>query len=166
MRPLIATHAAAASVALLLGGHLLLRRRKGDLLHRRVGLVWVAAMYFTVVSSFWIRELHPGSFSWIHGLSLFTFCTLSVGVWAALTGRARLHRSFVTGSYLGLVGAFFGAVAVPQREIPQLLVSSPVTFAGALLGCLLFAVTVVRVAALRPGTVRNVPAPPTRARPS
>lgn len=154
MSLLIATHAAAASVALLLGGHLLRRRRKGDLLHRRVGLVWVAAMYFTVLSSFWIRELRPGSFSWIHGLSLFTFCTLTVAVWAALTGRARLHRSFVTGSYFGLAGAFLGAVAVPTREIPQLLVTSPVVFAAALLGCCAAAWGVVRLA--RPRSRRRL----------
>jgi uncharacterized membrane protein len=149
MNSLVAIHAAVATVALLLGGHVLLRRRKGDQLHRRVGVAWMAAMYFTVLSSFWIQELEPGSFSWIHGLSAFTFCTLSLALWAALTGRARLHRAFATGSYLGLVGAFLGAVAVPQRDVPQLLVDSPATFAGAVLGCCAVAVAVVRLAGRR-----------------
>jgi uncharacterized membrane protein len=149
MTLLVAIHAAVATVALLLGGQLLLRRRKGDALHRRVGVVWMTAMYFTVVSSFWIRELDPGSFSWIHGLSAFTFCTLTVALWAALTGRARLHRAFATGSYLGLIGAFLGAVAVPQRDIPQLLVHSPVVFAGAVVGCCAVAIAVVRLAGRR-----------------
>jgi uncharacterized membrane protein len=149
MTVLVAVHAAVATVALLLGGQLLLRRRKGDALHRRVGAVWLAAMYFTVVSSFWIQELEPGSFSWIRGLSAFTFCTLSAALWAALTGRALLHRAFATGSYFGLVGAFLGAVAVPQRDIPQLLVDSPATFTAALLGCCAVAVVVVRLAGRR-----------------
>ncbi len=98
-------------MALVLGAYNLIHRPKGDRRHRLIGRVWVVAMYWTVLSSFAIRELRPGHFSWIHGLSLFTFVTLSIGLWAALTHRVRLHRQFITGSYLGLVGAFIGAVA-------------------------------------------------------
>ncbi len=58
---LIALHAAGATVALLLGGWLVARRRKGDLLHRRVGRVWMADMYWVAFSSFGIQRLHPGS---------------------------------------------------------------------------------------------------------
>jgi uncharacterized membrane protein len=149
MSPLVATHAAVATVALILGAQLLLRRRKGDRLHRRVGAAWATAMYFTVLSSFWIPALDPAQFSWIHGLSAFTFCTLTAAVLAARSGRARLHRSFAVGSYLGLVGAFVGAVAVPRREIPQLLVHSPATFAAAALACGAVALLVVRLAGHR-----------------
>src|SRR5262249_40434745 len=107
----IVPHAVGAAVALVLGAYNLIRRTKGDRRHRWIGRVWVIAMYWTVLSSFAIRELRPGHFSWIHGLSLFTFVTLSIGLWAALTHRVGLHRRFMTGSYLGLVGAFIGAVA-------------------------------------------------------
>jgi hypothetical protein len=35
------------------------------------------------------------------------------------------HRRFIAGSYLGLVGAFVGAVPVPTRDIPQLAMHRP-----------------------------------------
>jgi uncharacterized membrane protein len=122
---LIAAHASGATLALALGAVVVLRRRKGDVLHRRLGRVWVVAMYWTVISSFWVRKLNPGHLSWIHGLSAFTFITLTVAVWAALTHRVDLHKGFVLGSYFGLLGAFLGAVAVPQRLVPQLAVHRP-----------------------------------------
>ncbi|BCY08053.1 DUF2306 domain-containing protein [Actinoplanes sp. L3-i22] len=115
----IALHAGGATVALALGAWNLLRPVKGDRPHRWVGRVWVVSMYWVVLSSFVIKKLRPGHFSWIHGLSVFTFVTLSIGLWAAVTHRIDLHRQFMTGSYLGLVGALIGAVVVPQRDIPQ-----------------------------------------------
>ncbi|HET7328131.1 MAG TPA: DUF2306 domain-containing protein, partial [Nocardioidaceae bacterium] len=125
MMPLVAAHALGASLALLLGAVNLLRRTKGDRPHRMIGRVWVVSMYWTVLSSFFIRELDPGGFSWIHGLSVFTFVTLTIGLWAAMTGRIQTHRGFMRGSYLGAVGAFVGATVVPQRDIPQLAVDHP-----------------------------------------
>jgi uncharacterized membrane protein len=114
---------------LVLGAYQLLRRTKGDRAHRWVGRVWVAAMYWTVLSSFVIKRLRPGHFSWIHGLSVFTFITLSIGLWGAYTHRVQIHRNFLTGSYFGLVGAFIGAVVVPSRLIPQWAVHQPLGLA-------------------------------------
>ncbi|HJQ44538.1 MAG TPA: DUF2306 domain-containing protein [Jatrophihabitantaceae bacterium] len=156
---LIAAHASGASIALLLGAYNLLHRPKGDLTHRRVGRIWVVAMYWTVVSSFWIKELHPGHFSWIHGLSVFTFCTLTIGLWAARTGRIKQHRDFMTGSYFGLVGAFLGAVTVPVRAIPQLAVHYPELLAVATAGCATVAAAVIRLCRSGPAEVAS-PAEP------
>lgn len=125
MPAFIAAHAIAASLALLLGAVNLLRRPKGDAVHKIVGRVWVVTMYWTVLSSFFIRRLNPGSFSWIHGLSVFTFVTLTIGLWAAVTGRIAMHRGYMRGTWFGTVGAFIGAVAVPQRDVPQLAVHHP-----------------------------------------
>jgi uncharacterized membrane protein len=121
----IALHAGGATIALALGAYQLLRRTKGDRAHRWVGRVWVVAMYWTVLSSFVIKRLRPGHLSWIHGLSVFTFLTLSIGLWAGMTGRIPIHRGFMTGSYFGLVGAFIGAVVVPSRLIPQWAMHQP-----------------------------------------
>ncbi len=79
--PLVATHAVAATLAMVLGAVNVLRRRRGDAPHRFIGRVWLVAMYFTAFSSFWIQDLRPGSYSWIHGLSAFTIVTLSLGLW-------------------------------------------------------------------------------------
>lgn len=144
MEWVIPAHAAVATLALTLGAYNLLRKSKGDRSHRVVGRVWVAMMYATVLSSFSIRELTPGRFSWIHGLSAFTFITLTIALWAAMTGRIRTHQRFVTGSYLGLVGAFIGAVAVPVRYLPRNVVERPAEVAFALLGCIVVTIAIVR----------------------
>jgi uncharacterized membrane protein YeaQ/YmgE (transglycosylase-associated protein family) len=111
-----------------------------------IGRVWVASMYWTVLSSFFIREINPGGFSWIHGLSVFTFITLTIGLWAAMTGRVQTHRGFMRGSYFGTVGAFVGATVVPQRDIPQLAVHHPILLSVATLGVSLLAWTIVALA--------------------
>jgi uncharacterized membrane protein len=131
---LIAAHATGATLSLVLGGYLVIRRRKGDRRHRRLGRVWMVAMYWTVISSFWVKELHPGHFSWIHGLSVFTFVTLTVALWAALTGRVHTHKSYVLGSYFGLVGAGIAASAFPQRLVPQLAMHRPLVLVVAVAG--------------------------------
>ncbi len=156
---LVTAHALGASLALTLGGWQLLRRARGDRAHRMIGRVWVVAMYWAVLSSFFIRELDPGSFSWIHGLAAFTFVTLSLGTWAAIRGRIGLHRHFMLGSYLGLIGAFLGAVVVPQRDIPQLLVQRPVVLAAAAAAVVIATVTVIAVCTGHPAR-RRAPLPP------
>jgi uncharacterized membrane protein len=152
---LIPLHASGATIALVLGAYQLIRRVKGDRRHRIIGAVWVVAMYWTVISSFFIQELNPGSFSWIHGLSVFSFVTLTIGLWLGLAGRGRRrwalhHRGFMTGSYLGLVGAFVGAVVVPVRTIPQWAADQPFALAAAALGCIAVAVAIILLSGRRP----------------
>ena len=122
-------------------------------------------MYWTVLSSFFITELDPGHFSWIHGLSALTFVTLSLGTWAAIRGRIDLHRRFMRGSYVGLIGAFLGAVAVPQRDIPQLLVHRPLVLAAAVTAVAIATVTVVAVCSGHPRGARSALRQPDRAAP-
>jgi uncharacterized membrane protein len=118
---LIAVHAIAAGYSILFGAWQLLARAGGGPVHRVIGRMWVAAMYAVILTSFGIRTLN-GGFSWLHELSIFTFCTVTVGLWAARTGRIGAHRAFMRGSYFGVLGAFVGVVAVPDRRIPQLAV--------------------------------------------
>jgi uncharacterized membrane protein len=145
--PLIAAHAAGATLALMLGAYVVLRRRKGDLLHRRLGVVWVVTMYWVAVSSFGIQELSPGHFTWIHALSAWTIVSLTVAVWAAMTHRVRTHRRYVVGSYLGLVGAGIAATAFPVRLVPQTVVHHPAALLVAVAGIALLATGIVRAAA-------------------
>src|SRR5436309_13181240 len=115
---LIACHAAGATLAVILGGYLVARRRKGDLLHRRVGRVWMLDMYWVGFSSFGIKELSPGHFTWIHGLSAWTLFSLTMALWAAATHRVQQHKQWVIGTYAGLCGAGLAAVAFPVRLVP------------------------------------------------
>jgi uncharacterized membrane protein len=155
---LIALHALGATFSLVVGALVLLRRRKGDLAHRRVGRVWMAAMYWTAGSSFGIRALHPGHLSWIHGLSAWTLVSLTVALWAARTHRMKLHRDFVVGSYFGLVGAGLAAMAFPERLAPQLLIHRPLVFASVVAAVTIAALAVTRACGLT-SRRRNPPDP-------
>lgn len=129
---LVTAHAAGATLAVLLGAYNLWLSRKGDLLHRRVGRIWFVLMYWVAFSSFGIKRLHPGHFSWIHGLSAWTIVSLTVALWAAMTHRVDLHKGFVAGSYFGLLGAGIAALAFPQRLVPRTAMHAPLTLLAAL----------------------------------
>lgn len=162
--PLIALHALGATFSVAAGAIVLLTPRKGNFAHRRLGLVWMGAMYWTAFSSFGIRELRPGHFSLIHLLSLWTIISLTVALWAAVTGRRATHRGWVIGTYLGLLGAGIAAMAFPQRLAPQLMVHHPLVFTAAALGASAAAVAVAMLCRRRParpraaGAVTPVPA--------
>ncbi len=117
----IIIHALTASLSLLLGAFQLLRPKKGDRFHRMVGRTWVVCMYAVCASSFFIQGVEDG-FSWLHGLSIFTTLTVSLGLYSAIKGNIPAHKANMIGSYFGSVAAFVGVVAVPTRRIPQLAV--------------------------------------------
>lgn len=137
---LVAAHAATASVGLLLGGYQLRRRAKGDSAHRLIGWVWALGMLFVASSSFAIRDLREGQLSLLHLLSVVTLVSLVLGIAGARRGNVRMHRASMRGSWFGLVGAFIGAVAVPNRLLPTFAVTNP-------LGVLIAAALVVAVTA-------------------
>ncbi|MFV0458110.1 MAG: DUF2306 domain-containing protein [Actinomycetales bacterium] len=122
--PLIASHAAAAIVGVSLGVVQLVRR-KGDLRHRLLGLVWVSLMLWTSFSSFWIRHLRDGAFSWLHILSLVTLVSMGLGVVAIRRGNLRAHRANLVGAWMGSIGALIFALALPARMIPTFAVHDP-----------------------------------------
>jgi uncharacterized membrane protein len=140
---LIALHALAASLALVVGPVNVLRRPRGDRAHRVVGRVWLVLMYFTAGSSYWIQQLRPGSFSWIHALSTFTLVTLTLGLWNARRGRIRAHAGNMIGTYLGLVGALIGVVAVPTRLVPQAFQTNWLAMMGLTVGVVAVGLAVV-----------------------
>lgn len=129
MTPLVATHAAAAVLALLLGAWQLFLGPRGTRGHRAAGRVWVVALLYVAVTSFWIQEIRPGRFSALHALSVVTLVTVPYGIWRARRGDLVGHRAAMTGNWLGLVGAGTAAAAIPRRAIPQLVVHDPWTAA-------------------------------------
>ena len=98
-----------SAIGTLLAGVLLLTGPKGRAWHKRLGWGWVALMAATAISSFWLRELQSGSFSWIHGLSGWTLVVLPAAVYAARSRRISIHRRMMTGLFVGgpvIAGAF------------------------------------------------------------
>jgi uncharacterized membrane protein len=105
---LVWAHLITVLIATALTPYMLLRAR-GTKQHRTLGKVWVAAMIATAGISLFVKVVHPGHFSVIHLLSVFTLI-MAPRVW--LTARAHQvakHRSAVRGLVTGalLVAGFF-----------------------------------------------------------
>lgn len=101
-------HLTAALTALIIGVVLMLRV-KGTTLHKLLGWTWVLAMGTTAVSSLFIRQIHPGHFSFIHLLSGWTIVGLPGAVYAIKRGKVAAHRRAMTGMFVGgllIAGAF------------------------------------------------------------
>ncbi len=144
---LIVTHVFAALTSVVLGGYQVWRRPKGDGRHRLLGRAWVVLILWTAVSSFWIRHINDGAFSWLHVLSVVTLVTVTLGVVNALRGNVPAHRGNMVGSWLGSMGAMVAAVAVPGRMIPTYAVAQPGGAAAFLLSVLVVTVVLVAVGA-------------------
>ncbi len=93
-------HIATILIAVILTPVMLLRRR-GDRLHRRLGWVWAGAMALTASFSFGIRGLNGASLSFIHILSAWTLIQVPLIVWHARNHNHRGHRNAVRGMVIG-----------------------------------------------------------------
>ncbi|MEO1191511.1 MAG: DUF2306 domain-containing protein [Pseudomonadota bacterium] len=104
--PLVASHALAALLALVLGSFQL-ALTKGTTLHRASGYVWATALLWVAISSFWIHDIRLwGPFSPIHLLSILVLVTVPLSVWAARRGRLSEHRRGMILLYIfALIGA-------------------------------------------------------------
>jgi uncharacterized membrane protein len=111
---IVAVHIATATLSVILGSTVLLAE-KGTGRHKWLGRLWAAAMFATALSSFDIRELNPGHFSWVHGLSLLTFVSVGRAIWSIRQGNVRGHQLAMRGSFAGLVLAGIAAMATPHR---------------------------------------------------
>ncbi len=101
-------HIATILVAVALTPLMLLRRR-GDRLHRRLGWIWVSALFFTALFTFGIRGVNGANLSWIHLLSAWTLTQVPMIAWTARTHRVNWHRHSVRGMIVGaliIAGAF------------------------------------------------------------
>ncbi len=148
MTPLLLSHLLAALVALPLGGYQLFRPTKGDPQHVLLGRVWAGLMLWVAITSYWIRDIRDGEFSLLHILSTVTLVTVTLGVLNARRGKIAAHKGNMRGSWLGLCGAFIGAVAVPDRVIPTFVVTQPIDASIAVLLIAGLTVLLIRVGAL------------------
>jgi len=101
----IQIHWIAALLALVFGIAMLVRK-KGTASHKMIGRTFIALMLVTALTSFFIREINRGSFSWIH---IFIPVTLFAS-WEAIhyirKGNVKRHKRAV-------YGLFFGALLIP-----------------------------------------------------
>lgn len=101
-------HLSTIMVALVLTPVMLLRRR-GDRLHRRLGIVWLVTMATTAAISFDIKLIIEGQFSPIHILSVITLLAVPRIYWTAHNRRVMQHRNAVRTMVLGalVIAGFF-----------------------------------------------------------
>lgn len=101
----IQIHWIAALLALIFG-IVMFSRKKGTPSHKLMGRGFIILMLVTAGTSFFIREINRGSFSWIH---IFIPVTLFAS-WEAIhyirKGNIKRHKRAVTGM-------FFGALLIP-----------------------------------------------------
>lgn len=106
--PAIQIHLLAALIAFAVATFQILGP-KGTTFHRVIGWGWVIVMFTVAVSSFFIRQINHGTFSFIHILSGLTLIALPLLVLAARRGDIKKHRQEAYSLYIGaliIAGAF------------------------------------------------------------
>ena len=98
----ILSHILMAILAFFLGLRNIISK-KGNYTHKVVGWIWVIAMTYVSISSFWIKSLNEGKYSLIHLLSIWVLICLVLGIYFIRKKKRKLHYAFMIGNYIGLV---------------------------------------------------------------
>ena len=103
-------------------GGFVLWRKKGTLLHKVLGRVWMALMLVVATSALFINEIRLiGPFSPIHAFVLVTYVGIASGIWQIRRGNVLAHQATMKSVYLGallLTGAF---TLLPGRRMHDVL---------------------------------------------
>jgi uncharacterized membrane protein len=88
---------------------LMMLRRRGDRLHRRLGWIWSASILLTAAFTFGIRGINSGALSLIHILSAWTLLQVPMIVIFARRHDHAKHRNAVRGVVTGglVIAGFF-----------------------------------------------------------
>jgi len=119
----IPIHAIMAMIAIILGG-IQLSMKKGGVIHKLLGRIWIGIMMFVAITSFFINEIKLwGAYSPIHLLSLLTIFLLGVGIYYARVGNIKRHKETMIALYFFalIVAGFF--TLMPGRVMHQILIS-------------------------------------------
>lgn len=118
-----------AAILALATGPVVFMRRKGDLAHKLIGMVYVIAMYVATISALSLYDL-TGAWNFFHYAAIASLLTLTAGFVAILiygANRARwaldLHLQMMPWSYLGLALAAIAEVAT--RGVIRLAADQP-----------------------------------------
>jgi uncharacterized membrane protein len=118
LSPWMIVHLSAILPAIPLGA-VMLWRRKGDRLHRRLGRTWAALMVIAAVASFGLHDL-MGHIGPIHILSVLTLVGIPRAIWDARRGNIARHRRTMTIIYASLIVAGYFTL-IPTRLLGHFL---------------------------------------------
>ena len=117
----IPLHAIAAMIAIMLGA-VQFYMKKGGVMHKLLGRIWVGLMMIVSVSSFFIHEIKLwGAYSPIHLLSLWTIFSLGLAIYFVRVGNIKRHKQVMIALYcfaLILTGFF---TFMPGRVMHQIV---------------------------------------------
>ena len=122
---LIASHAIAASLAMLIGGFQIFRPKGGDAVHKALGRIWVGLMIYVSIGSFFFGGYGDAIDLFLRGLAIWTLFSVVFAIYQARRGNIATHRGLMVGTHLGLIGAFIGVVAVHTRRVPSWFMAHP-----------------------------------------
>ena len=118
----IPLHAIAAMVAIIVGG-IQFSMKKGGMVHKILGRLWIGLMLIVSISSFFIHEIKLwGAYSPIHLLSIWTIFSLGLAIYFVRIGNVKRHKQVMIALYvfaLILTGFF---TLLPGRVMHQVLV--------------------------------------------
>ena len=113
---IIVSHIILALLAVGFGTKNLISK-KGDKTHKIIGWIWVILMFYVAISSYWIKELNGGGYSWIHMLSIWTLISISLAIYFIRIRKVYLHKIFMVGTFIGLFVATNNPIKVPTINI-------------------------------------------------
>ena len=109
---MILLHLFLALIALVIGA-MNLFSKKGTNKHKLTGWFWIIFMGYVSISSFWIKELNEGQYSWIHLLSIITILSSIIAI---KLRYIKIHSIFMISTYAGLfIAGIF--TLLPRRFI-------------------------------------------------
>lgn len=122
-----------SSVLALIAGTLVLLQKKGTVLHKRIGYLYVASMLVLIITAFNIYRL-SGSFGIFHFAAIVSTLTLLGGMIPVFTRKPKskwieLHFAYMYWSVMGLYGAFISEIFSRVPETPFWGMVSGATFA-------------------------------------
>ncbi|HZX82401.1 MAG TPA: DUF2306 domain-containing protein [Reyranella sp.] len=116
-------HLVSVLTAFVIGTWMMVRP-KGTMPHKALGRIYVALMIASAVSTFWIRGLGHGSFSFLHLLSIFVLLALPFAIVMARLGRVQAHRYTMIGVYLGGIWIAGPLTLLPGRLLHRAVFGS------------------------------------------
>ena len=94
-------HLATVIPAFFIGTWLLFFSKKGSLLHRRAGFVYLSLMAITATAAIFVQGLRPGHFSLIHLFVPLTYWGVFAAIWRIRKGDVKGHMQAMRGLYFG-----------------------------------------------------------------
>jgi len=111
----IRIHLATVIPACVIGTWLIFFPTKGARWHRLLGAIYLALMIVTAISTFFIRSLNSGGFSFIHLFIPLTLFGVFGALWNVRRGNIRGHRNAMLGLYFGGLLIAGGLTLLPGR---------------------------------------------------